>query len=229
MDKEKWAKVSECEKQWWISWKSRTDLGKSREELIGRAKDIDQILKKHLQVADRTILQIGPAANGEIHFLSGRRFAIDPLASFFKDNFPQLIDTEVDFVDGFGEKMPYDDSRFDAIIMLNVLDHCFNPSAVLKEICRCLKKGGVLIFGVNLYSPTASILHKVFNFLDKEHPHAITSGYLKRQFRAEYNVLEERFTQNIGYGPSFLKNTILRILRLFKLSPVFYLLVARLV
>lgn len=139
----KWEKCQVREREWWLRWKKRSDLKAVKAELIERANR----LKKSLPQTGRPlkILQIGPAANGEIHFLAGERFAIDPLASFFKENFGELIDPEVNFVDGLGEKLPYADSYFDAVLILNVLDHCAEPVKVMREIERALAPGGRLV------------------------------------------------------------------------------------
>ena len=227
MKKERWEEVNALEKQWWIGWKSRVDLNGIREELIKRAEKIKAIIDKYYLKESIKILQIGPAANGEVHFLSGERFAIDPLASFFKINFSELIDPDVKFIDGLGENMPYESDFFDVVLILNVLDHCFDPEKVLKEIFRCLKIEGMLILDVNTYNSFASLLHHLFGFLDKEHPYAITRAYLKKSFKQKYEILEEGLFQ-AGLPAHFsVKRIILLVLRLLKLSPKSYRLVAR--
>ena len=48
--------------------------------------------------------------------------------------------------------LPYEDSFFDIIICVDVLEHLFFPEKVVKEMHRVLKAGGILIIGVpNLY------------------------------------------------------------------------------
>ena len=106
----RWEKCSQFEQEWWIRWKNRTNLDLYRKELIERANHIQKIIDPFFPSKTRKIIQIGPAANGEIHFLSGERYAIDPLATYFKDNFSPLIDPSVNFIEGMAEKMPYPDS-----------------------------------------------------------------------------------------------------------------------
>jgi SAM-dependent methyltransferase len=227
MDEERWRKVNDLEKLWWQRWKARTDMAKVRDELIERAKSIEGILKKYLHGESSKILQIGPAANGEVYFLKGQRFAIDPLASFFKANFPELIDTDVQFVEGVGENVPYPDNFFDALLILNVLDHCSDPEKVLGEIFRSLKGGGVLVLGLNVYKTFASLLHRLFGFIDREHPHAITLGHLRRSFRDRFALLEEKFVESDLPKHDLLKRGILFVLKSLDLAPTYYQVVAR--
>jgi len=47
------------------------------------------------------------------------------------------------------EHIPYKDESFDACTCYNVLHHLKNPGDALKEICRILKKGGMLFTGLD--------------------------------------------------------------------------------
>ena len=43
------------------------------------------------------------------------------------------------------KKLPFEDSRFDVVTLLAVLEHFFYPEDILQEINRVLKPGGVLV------------------------------------------------------------------------------------
>ena len=45
------------------------------------------------------------------------------------------------------EKLPFDDNTFDILTCNASFHHYIHPDAVLKEMCRVLKKGGTLIIG----------------------------------------------------------------------------------
>lgn len=45
-------------------------------------------------------------------------------------------------------RLPFEDGEFDSINMDNVLEHIEDPSLILSEITRVLKKGGTLLIGV---------------------------------------------------------------------------------
>lgn len=45
-------------------------------------------------------------------------------------------------------RLPFDDGEFDSVNMDNVLEHIEEPSPILLEITRVLKRGGTLLIGV---------------------------------------------------------------------------------
>jgi SAM-dependent methyltransferase len=229
MQKEKWAKISELERSWWAKWRSRCDVTKIRAE---RAKKADKI-KSYLRLAfddfsRLNILEIGPAADGEIFFLGeGRRYAIDPHADFFKREFPDLVDSAVDFAQGDAEALPYPDGQFDAIMILNVLDHCYDPDRVLAEIVRCLRSGGLLLLRVTVYNRFLCRLHQLIGFIDREHPYAFTAGTIERKLRDRFTVIHREFGPSVfpDYNP--FKKMVFNLLRSFRIEPLLYDVVAR--
>lgn len=218
----RWERCSQFEQEWWTRWKNRTNLDLYRKELIERANHIQKIIDPFFPSKTRKIIQIGPAANGEIHFLSGERYAIDPLATYFKDNFSPLIDPSVNFIEGMAEKMPYPDSFFDIVLILNVVDHCRDPIKVLEEISRCLHRNGILILHVNIYTQAASALHSIFSFLDREHPHALTYKFLCTHLINNFDILKECLVPL--KLPVYYKRKLpaLITLKAFRLFPFYY-------
>ena len=47
--------------------------------------------------------------------------------------------------EGFGEKIPWDDSSFDVVVSDNVLEHLDDPESVFREVRRVLRPGGVFL------------------------------------------------------------------------------------
>lgn len=228
MGKKEWEQCKRLEREWWQRWKERSDMGQVRDDLTGRADKIRSIILSHFPSAEElSILQIGPAANGEIHFLPGKRHAIDPLAPFFKQNFAELMDPKVNFIEGMGEELPYKDSYFNVILIINVLDHCSDPDRVLQEIHRCLCNGGILILEVNTYGEFASHVHQTFRFIDREHPFALTIRYIKSRLSQKYEIINETFSSISPPGYDIYKRTVLFISRIIKIAPVDYKLIAR--
>jgi len=214
--------------EWWRRWKERTDMGRVRADLVERADKIKSAVLSHFPSANELkMLQIGPAANGEIHFLPGKRYAIDPLANYFKKNFSELMDPEVDFIEGMGEDLPYKDAFFDVIMIINVLDHCFDPDKVLKEMDRCLRKGGLLILTVNAYSSLAALIHQTFKFLDREHPHALTVEYFKKHLIPGYEFVKESFRDVKAPDYDLIKRLSIMTARSLKLIPLEYTFIAK--
>jgi ubiquinone/menaquinone biosynthesis C-methylase UbiE len=57
--------------------------------------------------------------------------------------------------------LPFESQTFDAVFALEVLEHVFDPTLVLEEIKRVLKKGGYAVFLV----PSDSLLFRIIWFL----------------------------------------------------------------
>ena len=58
-------------------------------------------------------------------------------------------------VTGDGEKMAFPDASFDTVLNIQVLEHTFDPLAMVREISRVLRPGGAAIFLI----PQTSVLH----------------------------------------------------------------------
>jgi ubiquinone/menaquinone biosynthesis C-methylase UbiE len=130
------------------------------------------------------------------------------------------MDPNVKYIEGIGESLPYEDSFFDVTLIINVLDHCSDPIKVLREIDRCLKSGGLLILRVYTYSRIVSFMHSIFNFLDKEHPHAITHAFIKAKLADRYHIKEESFEEPGIPDYNIFKKVILSALKSLHLGPI---------
>ncbi len=53
---------------------------------------------------------------------------------------------EIDYRLGFGEHLPLMDASFDAVCCLDALEHVSDLAAVLAEVARVLKPGGIFIY-----------------------------------------------------------------------------------
>lgn len=89
------------------------------------------------------------------------------------------------FLVGNAHKLPFKSEVFEAVFLLEILEHVFDPIKVLKEVERVLKKGGYAIFLV----PTESLLFRIVWFLwsfyrgkiwKETHIHAYRNDYLIR-------------------------------------------------
>jgi SAM-dependent methyltransferase len=65
----------------------------------------------------------------------------------------EIVDYETTDVIGVGERLPFKDNAFDAIISLAVLEHVRDPFACAREMVRVLKPGGELLCGVPFLQP----------------------------------------------------------------------------
>lgn len=84
------------------------------------------------------------------------RHGLDPLIDRYIESGWPLYALDVTFTNSHGEKMPYPDGYFDAIISCNALDHVDDFAQVALEMQRVLKKGGGLYFEVEYHEPTVT-------------------------------------------------------------------------
>jgi 2-polyprenyl-6-hydroxyphenyl methylase/3-demethylubiquinone-9 3-methyltransferase len=71
----------------------------------------------------------------------------------------------IDYRVGTGEAIPAADQSLDCVVIVDVLEHVADPAAVLAEIHRVLKPGGLLLFDTLNRTPLAAF---VFVFLGED-------------------------------------------------------------
>jgi len=192
-----WELFMDEEKEFWVRDKERVCSEWWLDIKKNRARRLEEWLSHWMPLGDKsTILQIGPGAEGMINFLQlGQRFAIDPLADFFKSEFSQILDTSVTFTSGVGEELPYEDDMFDLVIIYNTLDHTFEPQKVLSEIHRVLKLSGINHLAVHAYPSIWVPFLKLLGSIQrgKEHPWRYTSRTIKRDVCASsFRILDTK-------------------------------------
>lgn len=125
--------------------------------------------------AARRVIEVGSGPIGIIHFIdtAAMRIALDPLmlqlvSAGYDDSFGAAR------VQGVGEHLPFADGSMDIAICYNVLDHCRDPLAVMREVHRVLRPGGTMVLQLHLirapFGPLAPLLSK----LDPPHPYHFT-------------------------------------------------------
>jgi SAM-dependent methyltransferase len=110
-----------------------------------------------------------------------RCVAVDPLARKYVEEglLPAACDS-VTYIESPGEHVPLPGEFADLVIIENCLDHVTDPAAVMGEIRRLLKPGGLLWLCVDLSNHT-----------DYMHPHAMDEARLRVLLRAFTLVNEE--------------------------------------
>jgi SAM-dependent methyltransferase len=100
--------------------------------------------------------------------------------------------------------MPFGDGEFDSINMDNVLEHIEDPTLLLGEIDRVLKRGGILVVGVPgpLGFDTAPD-HEVFYSKEDLEMTFVNRGYTTVKIFSmpiEWDWLDTRMKQYCYYG-----------------------------
>ena len=131
------------------------------------------------------VLELGSGPVGVVGFLPGsEKVAVDPLNTYYAsdENLTELRKPDVDYVAAGGEDVPLDSERYDLVIMENCIDHTHDPIAVMGEIYRLLRPGGVLYLTVNGRSRPGYWMHRMLArlALDPGHPHTYTSARFRR-------------------------------------------------
>jgi ubiquinone/menaquinone biosynthesis C-methylase UbiE len=79
-------------------------------------------------------------------------------------------------------ELPYEDSSFDAVVLVTVLGEIPDQDAALREIARVLRPGGRLVVGEMVFDP-----------------HVVTPGALERRAQAAGLRLTRRSGTTLGY------------------------------
>lgn len=153
--------------------KKAAALGSSQDELVRSNFLRCQVLRRRLEGiktigSDAKVLEVGSGAHGLIFGFGAKLgIGVDPLAVDYKRLFPSLQDQTITLA-AIGEELPFATESFDVVLSDNVIDHATRPLAILDELVRVLKKGGLLYFTVNIHHPIyslASHAHGAWNAL----------------------------------------------------------------
>jgi len=147
----------------------------------------------------RRVLEIGGAGLPLVDYLNGyeERHAVDPLMDEYKRLFGDAPGG-VRHRAARAEELPYPAGHFDAVVMLNVLDHVEDPASVLKEIRRVLNREGLLFLSCDTYARTWLALRSLRLLVrgrrrnDILHPHHFTPERLARLLADRFRLLEIR-------------------------------------
>ncbi|MEO8672511.1 MAG: class I SAM-dependent methyltransferase [Tahibacter sp.] len=101
----------------------------------------------------------------------------------------EIVDFDTTDVRGVGERLPFADHSFDAVISMAVLEHVRDPFACAREICRVLKPRGELICCVPFLQPYHGYPHHYYN---------MTHQGLRALFEADLRVDAVEVLDSIG-------------------------------
>ena len=117
----------------------------------------------------KTLLDLSCKEGDILQSLHARRFSLR--GTNFEESGPQQDGVPIDYGVDLRKRLPYDDSSFDVVLLVEVIEHLSDHQAALGELSRILKPGGVLI----LTTPNIMRLNSRVHFL--------LSGYHKTKRR----------------------------------------------
>ncbi|MBI5180246.1 MAG: class I SAM-dependent methyltransferase [Nitrospirae bacterium] len=197
--RQRWQYAQKYEKLYWREVAERLVTGSSGQLswYAWKAGEMEKRLVAHLNEQKKKsakILEIGSGPIGIVSFLKwGKRYTIDPLEDFYKSNpaLSKLRDPAVNYGQGTGEKLPFENNNFSLVILDNVLDHVNEASGVLREINRVLANDGLLYLAVNVHTKWGGFFHSILSKLriDKGHPYTFTVESIRSFVHAhQFNI-----------------------------------------
>lgn len=113
---------------------------------------------------DDVVVEVGSGAHGLIwRWPDGRRYGLDPLASFYRTEFAFLQDGPVESVTAQGEAMPFEDASVYLLLSDNVLDHAQDPAQLLAECRRVIRDDGALYLTFDVHHPVWGLGARIYN------------------------------------------------------------------
>jgi len=100
-------------------------------------------------------------------------------------------------------KLPYESATFDVILASHVLEHLPNPKAIIAEMGRVLKKGGILLIGTPTKPPIIADLDSLYHRLNKRNTgdtqQAFTHNSLEQLILSAMNLPKESVIDKRGF------------------------------
>lgn len=112
----------------------------------------------------------------------------------------EIVDYESTDVLGVGQRLPFRDSCFDAVLSIAVLEHVDDPFQCAAELVRVLKPGGRLLVAVPFLQPEHGYPEHYFN---------MTRSGLRRLFKDKGQVLRQ-FIPDVSH-PVYALNWFLQV------------------
>jgi len=109
-----------------LRWKLSQSMGGS-----GSEADSPELREQFKQFVGRCGKLLDVGCGKRSSYAADFIMGIDPI---FSVSYPQT------FVLGVGENMPFQDKEFDVAVCFTSLDHCFDPKAVVSEMCRVARR-----------------------------------------------------------------------------------------
>ncbi len=140
-----------------------------------------------IDLSDRRVLELGCGGGFEVWYLS-HHFGADAWGVDVSERrgWATLADDRTHFrCADLATDRSFETDFFDRVISFSVLEHVVHPYAVLRELFRIMKPGGLAWISANLHrGPRASHLYRELYF---PFPHLLFSDDVIREYRAKHH------------------------------------------
>lgn len=153
------------------------------------------------QFAGETIVDVGAGSHLRSKFFRDARIAaIEPLAEEYLDDIPwtDLDDAACVYTTPAEQRIAELEGQASLALCINVLDHTFDPTAILCNVRSYLRDDGCFLLSVDLHDGEADELHPIGLSADSVREMAIACGFAVR--RAYWYTPENR---SYGHGSAF--------------------------
>ena len=144
--------------------------GSTNSFTMKRFDQLYRLISKYM-TSESMVLDIGCAMGGFLLFLKSKGinhlYGTDLTEKYvnFASKNPDLV-----IKIGSAEKLPFEDKKFDLILMDQVMEHLYEPRKAFQEARRVLKKGGYFCIGVpNASEYTNYYIFDFYWFIMREH------------------------------------------------------------
>lgn len=123
-----------------------------------------------------------------------RIFAIDPLMDHYESYGLIKSNKNLIFVPEKGENTGLKKNSLDFVFSLNAIDHVDDPMAVIREVRRILKPSGKFLVSSHVLYRIFATVAPLIKYVDRNHPHHFTEGYLRKLLEKEFERVELTYT-----------------------------------
>ena len=194
VDGDRWQAAQQYEMGYWeraaerIAQGAASQLDWYRWRADRLAARLNRLGLGELALGGAAVVEVGSGPVGLAGFFpAATRVLVDPLNEFYGRNpvLTRLRNPQAVYVAGPGEALPIEDGAFDLAIIENCIDHVRDCDAVMRELRRSLKPGGVLYLTVNCRSWFGYPIHRALSRLrlDRGHPHTFVPRKVERLLR----------------------------------------------
>ena len=204
IDKDRWAEAQYYERKTWCNSPAKGMITDRNEEHFNNFNNYQ--LLYYVLGNDLSVIELGCGAYTNLRYILPiieKRVSsvhlLDPLINDYILNSPNctykngvLMNCPVKIFDTPIEEFTVS-QKYDLVVMINVLDHCYDIDIVFEKILTMLNKNGILVFNERAYK-SEQIKEAIETIYDAGHPIRLTEEYLNNKLSPYKSLYSKEFT-----------------------------------